>query len=112
MDKFTVLEGVAAPDNAGFNAFAGRYRQKFGSDPTRIATLSYDAVSLAAALARTQGSLRYAEEVLTNPSGFAGADGVFRFRSYGTNDRSLAVQEIRSGGPVLVSPAPRALPGM
>jgi hypothetical protein len=102
----------AAPDNRSYNAFAGRYRARFGTDPTRIATLSYDAVSLAAALARTQGSLRYAEEVLTNPSGFAGADGVFRFRTDGTNDRSLAVQEIRSGGPVLVSPAPRALPGM
>jgi hypothetical protein len=63
----------AAPDNRGYNAFAGRYRARFGTDPTRIATLSYDAVSLAAALARTQGSLRYAEEVLTNPSGFAGA---------------------------------------
>jgi ABC-type branched-subunit amino acid transport system substrate-binding protein len=101
----------AAPDNRGYNAFAGRYRARFGGDPTRIATLSYDAVSLAAALARTQGSQRFSEEVLTNPSGFAGADGVFRFRTDGTNDRSLAVQEIRSGGPVLVSPAPRALPG-
>jgi outer membrane PBP1 activator LpoA protein len=101
----------AAPDNRGFNAFAVRYRARFGTDPTRIATLSYDAVSLAAALARTQGSQRFSEEVLTNPSGFAGADGVFRFRADGTNDRSLAVQEIRAGGPVLVSPAPRALPG-
>jgi ABC-type branched-subunit amino acid transport system substrate-binding protein len=102
----------AAPDTRGYNAFAGRYRARFGTDPTRIATLAYDAVSLAAALARTQGSQRFSEEVLTNPSGFAGADGVFRFRTDGTNDRSLAVQEIRSGAPVLVSPAPRALPGM
>jgi ABC-type branched-subunit amino acid transport system substrate-binding protein len=101
----------AAPDNRGFNAFAGRYRARFGTDPTRLATLSYDAVSLAAALARTQGSQRFSEEVLTNPAGFAGADGVFRFRSDGTNDRSLAVQEIRTTGPVTVSPAPRALPG-
>jgi ABC-type branched-subunit amino acid transport system substrate-binding protein len=99
----------AAPDNAGFNAFASRYRQKFGSDPTRIATLSYDAVSLAAALARTQGSQRFAEEVLTNPSGFAGADGVFRFRPDGTNDRALAVLEVRNGAAAMVSPAPRAL---
>ena len=70
----------AAPDNRGFNAFAGRYRARYNADPTRLATLSYDAVSLAAALARTQGSQRFAESVLTNPSGFAGADGVFRFR--------------------------------
>ncbi|HEX8165779.1 MAG TPA: penicillin-binding protein activator [Beijerinckiaceae bacterium] len=99
----------AAPDSAGFNAFAGRYRAKFGSDPTRIATLSYDAVSLAAALVRTQGSQRFAEGVLTNPSGFSGADGVFRFRPDGLNDRALAVLEIRNGAAAPVSPAPKAL---
>jgi ABC-type branched-subunit amino acid transport system substrate-binding protein len=99
----------AAPDNRGFNAFAARYRARFNADPTRLATLSYDAVSLAAALARTQGSQRFTEGVLTNPSGFAGADGVFRFRPDGLNDRALAVQEIRNGGAVTVNPAPRAL---
>jgi ABC-type branched-subunit amino acid transport system substrate-binding protein len=99
----------AAPDNRGFNAFAARYRARFNADPTRLATLSYDAVSLAAALARTQGSQRFTEGVLTNPSGFAGADGVFRFRPDGLNDRALAVQEIRAGGAVTVSAAPRAL---
>jgi ABC-type branched-subunit amino acid transport system substrate-binding protein len=99
----------AAPDNRGFHAFAARYRARFNSDPTRLATLSYDAVSLAAALARTQGSQRFSEAVLTNPSGFAGADGVFRFKADGTNDRALAVQEIRNGTVSAVSAAPRAL---
>ncbi|HEX2509714.1 MAG TPA: penicillin-binding protein activator [Microvirga sp.] len=101
----------AAPDNRGFAAFAGRYRARFGSDPTRLATLSYDAVSLAAALARTQGSQRFSEAVLTSSSGFAGADGVFRFRPDGTNERALAVQEIRANGAVTVNAAPRALSG-
>jgi ABC-type branched-subunit amino acid transport system substrate-binding protein len=99
----------AAPDSAGFNAFAERYRARFGSDPTRVATLSYDAVSLAAALARTQGSQRFSDAVLTNTSGFAGADGVFRFRADGTNERALAVLEVRGGGAATVSPAPKAL---
>jgi ABC-type branched-subunit amino acid transport system substrate-binding protein len=99
----------AAPDSAGFNAFAARYRTRFNADPTRIATLSYDAVSLAAALVRTQGSQRFAESVLTNPSGFSGADGVFRFKPDGTNDRALAVLEIRNGATATVSPAPKAL---
>jgi hypothetical protein len=101
----------AAPDNRGFNAFADRYRARFGADPTRLATLSYDAVSLAAALARTQGAQRFSEAVLTNPSGFAGADGVFRFRPDGTNDRALAVQEIRNNGATMVNAAPRMLAG-
>lgn len=101
----------AAPDQAGYQGFAQRYRAKFGADPVRIATLSYDAVSLAAALTRTQGSQRFSEGVLTNPSGFAGADGVFRFNANGTNDRGLAVMEVRNGSSVAVSAAPRALGG-
>ena len=77
----------AAPDPSGFRAFSGRYRTRFGADPVRTATLAYDAVALVAALARTQGAQRFAPETLTNPSGFAGIDGLFRFRSDGTNER-------------------------
>lgn len=99
----------ASPDTAGFNAFAGRYQKRFNSPPTRTATLSYDAVSLAAALARTQGSQRFSESVLTNASGFAGADGVFRFRPDGLNERGLAVLELRNGQIVTVNAAPRDL---
>jgi ABC-type branched-subunit amino acid transport system substrate-binding protein len=95
----------AAADQRGFAAFAGRYRVRFNAEPTRLATLSYDAVSLASALTRTQGSQRFSETVLTNPSGFAGADGVFRFRPDGLNDRALAMHEIRGGGVEIVSPA-------
>ena len=79
------------------------------SAPTRTATLSYDAVSLAAALVRTQGSQRFSESVLTNASGFAGADGVFRFRPDGLNERGLAVLELRNGQIVTVNAAPRDL---
>lgn len=99
----------AAPDSRGFEAFAQRYRARFGTDPTRLATLSYDAVTLAAALSRTQGSRRFQEDVLTNPAGFAGADGVFRFNPDGTNSRGLAVQEIRNGSVAIVSASPRTL---
>ncbi len=107
------LQGAwfTAPENAGFNAFAQRYRAKFGSDPARIATLAYDAVSLAIALSRSQGSQRYSESVLTNPSGFNGADGVFRFKPDGTNDRGLSVLEIGGGKAKIISPAPRTFTG-
>ncbi len=99
----------ASPDTAGFNAFAGRYQARFNSAPMRTATLAYDAVSLSAALARTQGSQRFSEAVLTNASGFAGADGVFRFRPDGQIDRGLAVLELRNGQIVTVNAAPRDL---
>lgn len=96
----------AAPDPSGFRAFAGRYKAKFGAEPVRTATLAYDAVALVAALARTQGAQRFAPEVLTNSSGFAGIDGLFRFRADGTNERGLAVMKVAAGGaqPVVGSP--------
>src|SRR5689334_3483718 len=98
----------AAPDPSGFRAFSGRYRQRFGSEPVRTATLAYDAVALMAALARTQGAQRFAPETLTNPSGFAGIDGLFRFRSDGTNERGLAVMKVTPNGGVPVAGSPKS----
>ena len=105
------LQGAwfAAPDNTGFNAFAARYRAKYGSDPTRIATLSYDAVSLAVALAHRPGPDRFSTAILTNRAGFNGADGVFRFQPNGLNDRGLAIMKIDNGMAAQVSPAPHVL---
>jgi len=98
----------AAPDPAGYRAFSGRYRQRYGQDPLRPATLAYDAVSLVAALVKTQGPARFSEEVLTNQSGFAGIDGVFRFRPDGTSQRGLAVMRVTTQGPQVIAPAPKA----
>lgn len=98
----------SAPDNSGFDAFAQRYKAKFNSEPARLATLAYDAVTLAAALARNGGPDPFNQGALTNVSGFNGADGVFRFRADGTNERGLAVMEIGDGAAKVISPAPRS----
>jgi ABC-type branched-subunit amino acid transport system substrate-binding protein len=98
----------AAPDPAGFRAFSGRYRTRYGGEPVRTATLAYDAVALVAALARTQGGQRFSPEVLTNASGFAGIDGLFRFRADGTNERGLAVMRVASGGGQAVAGSPKS----
>ena len=95
-----------APDSAGFRAFSTRYRARYGQEPVRTATLAYDAVALVAALVKTQGVRRFAPETLTNASGFAGIDGVFRFRADGTNQRGLAVLRVTPSGGQVVSPAP------
>jgi len=103
------LEGgwYAAPEATGFRNFSGRYRVRYGQDPVRTATLAYDAVALVAALVKTQGMQRFNEQVLTNPSGFSGIDGVFRFRPDGLNERGLAVLRVTPSGGQVVSPAPR-----
>jgi branched-chain amino acid transport system substrate-binding protein len=104
-----LLEGgwYPAPDPAGFRAFAGRYRSRYGQDPPRPAALAYDAVALVAALVKTQGAQRITNEILANPSGFAGIDGVFRFRNDGTNQRGLAVLRVTPSGGQVISPASR-----
>jgi ABC-type branched-subunit amino acid transport system substrate-binding protein len=106
------LQGAlyAAPDTGGFRSFALRYRGKFGQDPARTATLAYDAAALVAALVKTQGPQALTDQGLTNPSGFAGVDGVFRFRPDGTNERGLAVLRVTQAGGQVVVAAPRVLP--
>jgi branched-chain amino acid transport system substrate-binding protein len=103
----------AAPESTGFRNFSGRYRARYGQDPVRTATLAYDAVALVAALVKTQGPQRFSEQALTNPSGFAGIDGVFRFRSDGPDERGLAVLRVTPSGGQVISPAPQTFqPGM
>jgi hypothetical protein len=111
--KLPGLQGAwfSTPENAGFAAFAQRYRAKYSSDPIRIATLAYDAASLVAALARVQGAQRFSEATLTAPTGFQGADGVFRFRADGLNERGLAVMQISAGQASVIAPAPRSFQG-
>jgi ABC-type branched-subunit amino acid transport system substrate-binding protein len=104
------LDGAwyAAPEATGYRNFSARYRARYGQDPVRTATLAYDAVALVAALVKTQGPQRFSEPSLTNPSGFAGIDGVFRFRPEGTNDRGLAVLRVAPAGGQVLSPAPHS----
>jgi branched-chain amino acid transport system substrate-binding protein len=104
------LDGAwyAGPDSTGFRNFSARYRTRYGQDPVRTATLAYDAVALVAALIKTQGAQRFSEETLTNPSGFTGIDGLFRFKQDGTNQRGLAVLRVSPTGGQVISPPPKA----
>ena len=104
------LEGAwyAGPDMSGFRNFSANYRTRYGQDPARTATLAYDAVALVAQLVKSQGVQRFSEETLTNASGFVGKDGLFRFKSDGTNQRGLAVFRISPTGGQVISPAPKA----
>jgi ABC-type branched-subunit amino acid transport system substrate-binding protein len=95
------------PDNSGFNGFASRYKAAFGATPPRTATLAYDATSLAAGLAARFGSDRFSAQNLTNPNGFIGLDGAFRFLANGTSQRGLAIYQIGRGRASVVEAAPR-----
>jgi branched-chain amino acid transport system substrate-binding protein len=98
----------AAPSPDAWQNFALRYRRTFGDVPPRIATLAYDAVSLVALLSNGVPYRRYTAAALTDPNGFVGVDGIFRFRPDGGADRGLAVLEVGVGSFNVVDPAPQS----
>lgn len=97
-----------APDPKGWNSFAARYAKTYGGTPPRIASLGYDAMSLAVSLSNNPPGQRYSYTQLTRASGFAGVDGLFRLLPDGTSERGLAILEVRPGSPSVISPAPRS----
>jgi branched-chain amino acid transport system substrate-binding protein len=96
----------AAPDPARRADFERKYVSTYGRPPHRLATLAYDAVSLASQLARAKPGGDFSAEAIANPNGWSGVDGVFRFLPDGRTDRTLAVIEVQGDRGVVVSPAP------
>lgn len=107
--RYPLLQGAwfASSPPEFTERFDRHFRNAFGYNPTRLASLAYDATALASAIAINQGEFTGA--VLTDSSGFAApANGAFRFRHDGTAERLLSVLEITSGGRRVVDPAPAA----
>ena len=95
-----------APDPKGWSSFVQRYSKTYGGAPPRIASLAYDAISLAVSLSANPPGQRFTAAQLTRPTGFSGVDGLFRLLSDGTCERGLAILEVREGGPQVIDPAP------
>lgn len=104
----TMLRGAwyAAPDPARRADFERRFLSTYGKPPHRLATLAYDGVALAGQLARLKPGGDFSAEALTNPNGWSGIDGIFRFLPDGRSERALAVIEVQGDRGVVVSPAP------
>ena len=108
----SMLRGAwyAAPDPARRADFERRYTSTYGRPPHRLATLAYDGVALAGHLARLKPGGDFSAEAITNPNGWSGVDGIFRFLPDGRTERALAVIEIQGERNVVVSPAPTTFP--
>lgn len=102
----------ALPDPVAYQAFQARYQAAYGEAPHPIAGLAYDAVAAVGALLRSGRTDALSRASLTQGSGFAGVGGVFRLRTDGTNERALAVAEIRNRQVVVIDPAPRSFGGL
>lgn len=107
------LQGAvyAAPDPGLLAAFQGRYANAYGETPHELAVLAYDGVGAVGAMiaeARARGGSPFSSARLTQPQGFAGANGAFRFAPDGLSQRNLAIVEVRGGTAVVISRAARS----
>ncbi|MBC7156994.1 MAG: penicillin-binding protein activator [Rhodobacteraceae bacterium] len=98
----------ALPDPALSAQFVSRYTAAYGTGPHPIAGLAYDGIAAIGALVRAGRGDALTRDALTQPSGFVGVSGIFRLNPDGTNQRGLAVAEIRDNQVIVIDPAPRS----
>lgn len=92
-----------------YRQYATSYRSRFTDKPLRLSSLGYDSVLLVARVARDWPiGTNFPTDKLTDPGGFIGIDGAFRFMPNGLSERMLEVQEVRQGQYVTIDAAPRA----
>lgn len=99
----------AGPDKDTRQPFLDSYDRAYGEEPSNLASLAYDAVSLGSYIADGDPKNRYARAEVRD--GFYGVDGLVRFDSSGRPERGLAVYQIVNGRFVVVDPAPRRVTG-
>lgn len=106
-----VMQGAwfASVSDSFYNQLATKYRARFAKGPYRLASLGYDSVLLVNKIAGAwKVGTAFPTAQLLDSGGFSGIDGAFRFTSSGIAERMLEVQEIKTGGFTVVSPAPRS----
>ncbi len=101
----------ALPDQQMTAIFESRYTAAYGSAPHPLAGLAYDGIAAIGALAARGDTNALSRGSLTQGQGFEGTSGIFRLLSDGTNERGLAVAEIRNNQVSVLDPAPRSFGG-
>lgn len=101
----------ALPDPNMTTQFNARYSATYGSSPHPIAGLAYDGIAAIGALVKAGKADALTTAALTQGSGFVGVNGIFRLRGDGTNERGMAVAQIRDNQVVVIDPAPRSFGG-
>ncbi len=102
----------ALPDPSLSGSFRDRYLQAYGQPPHPLGGIAYDGIAAIGALVSSGGAGAFSRENLTQRSGFAGVNGVFRLLPDGTNERAMAVVEIENKQVKVIDPAPRAFGGL
>lgn len=115
LTKVRGLEGAwfpaVRPD--AYQEFFIDYKASYGSSPTKMATLAYDATNLAISLARyheKDGAIPL--YLIARPKGFLGATGMFRFTPGGFTERVMIVEQITATGIKILQAASAQFPDM
>ncbi len=101
----------ALPDQQLSQMFESRYAAAYGTTPHQLAGLAYDGIAAIGALVARRDSAALGRASLTQGQGFMGTSGIFRLLPDGTNERGLAVAEVRDKRIVVLEPAPRGFGG-
>lgn len=99
----------AGPDMEVKKSFNAKFDAVYGKEPSRLASLAYDAVNIAAFAA--DGAPKERTGRLVDPSGFFGVDGLVRFDETGAPQRGLAIYQVKNGRFVIIDPAPKTTDG-
>jgi ABC-type branched-subunit amino acid transport system substrate-binding protein len=108
------LEGAlyTGRDITNFNAFASRYQTTYNTQPGVFAALGYDSITLVSSLISSKGATgAFQPTAIEDRRGFAGINGIFRFKADGTAERGLAVYKVTGGAGRPASPAPTSFSG-
>jgi hypothetical protein len=101
----------ALPDPALQAQFQSRFTAAYGDVPHPIAGLAYDGIAAIGALAKQGRSDAFSGASITQGAGYVGVNGIFRLRGDGTNERGLAIAQIRNGQMAVIESAPRSFSG-
>ncbi|MBK5933638.1 amino acid/amide ABC transporter substrate-binding protein (HAAT family) [Rhodovulum imhoffii] len=101
----------ALPDPDLSARYKARFQSVYGHAPHPISGLAYDGIAAIGALVRQGKANALTAAGLTQGAGFVGVNGVFRLHNDGTNERGLAVAQIRDNQVYVIDPAPRRFGG-
>lgn len=110
LDESSLNKGwFIVPDQRFKKQYSNRYQKTFGVVPSEISSLSYDAVALIGGILKKTNFKTlpplFLNKHFLDQNGFLGVNGIFRFTSQGTNERSLSVAEVDSNGYKIIDAA-------
>jgi ABC-type branched-subunit amino acid transport system substrate-binding protein len=101
----------AIPDQQMTQIFESRFTAAYGEAPHPLSGLAYDGIAAIGALIARGDAAALSRASLTQGQGFEGTAGIFRLLPDGTNERGLAVAEVRGNAVTILDPAPRSFAG-